>query len=786
MCWQGPFFAGMKIPNQMADNSSTKAVFLSYAREDTDAARRIADALRAFGVEVWFDQNELRGGDAWDQMIRSQIRTCALCIPIVSAATQARGEGYFRREWKIAVERMQDMASGVPYLLPVAIDDTPEREAAVPEEFLKVQWTRMPRGVPTSTFVDQVRQLLEKPRRGAAEAGRGGANGNTAGTGGGHSRSHLWITGAIIAAGAAIVAAVLIGKKATPPPPAEAAPAASSAAVVPANDKSIAVLPFENMSDDKDSGYFADGIHEDILTNLALIHEFRVVSRTSVMPYRTTTKSIRQIAQELGVSYILEGSVRRAGNKVRVTGQLIRAASDEHVWAQAYDRDLTDIFAIQAELSQQIALALKTALSPEEKTLIARRPTQNTEAYDMYLRAREVDNRTSGTRPELDKDEALTQRAVDLDPSFAAAWGHLARVEALFSFWNFDPSEARMAKAKAAIDTAVRLSPEDPDVIDCLGSYLYYAHRDYKGATAQYERLAALQPNNPTVWSSLGLILRREGRFAEGMVQLRKATQLDPGNISYSRNLAELLLAGRRYDEYQVEQRRMIGMVPDQIDEAFGLASSYVDSRGSTDEGDQFITHLTPEQANSPRGIFIRMNWAREKGDWAEAIRLDKLQPYFEEDGAPHYVQAFFAAITLKRSGDLRAARARIAGFAEEVRGRLEKEPNNLNVMFMLSGYESLLGHHDEAIRLAQKGMDALPESVDAVDGPYGPLVLALAYSHAGDQDRAMRLLTHLAHTPFAQFNAYEFKLNGAFAELNNDPRFQALLSDPANNAPLF
>jgi TolB-like protein/predicted Zn-dependent protease len=773
----------------MADISSNpKAVFLSYAREDADAARRIADALRAFGVEVWFDQNELRGGDVWDQMIRSQIRTCALCIPVVSATTQARGEGYFRREWKIAVERMQDMASGVPYLLPVVIDETLEREAAVPEEFLRVQWTRMPRGVPTSQFVDQVRRMLDRPRKGVADAGRTGSTGNADAIGGrAHKSTHLWTTGAIIAVGAAIVAALLIGRKPAPvaPPPPQAA-AATPAPVASVNDKSIAVLPFENMSDDKDSGFFADGIHEDILTNLALIREFRVVSRTSVMPYRTTTKSIRQIAQELGVAYILEGSVRREGNRVRVTGQLIHAATDEHVWAQAYDRDLTDIFAIQAELSQQIALALKTVLSPEEKVLIARKPTQNTEAYDLYLRARDVDHHGGATLSDLEKEEALTQRAVELDPSFAAAWGHLARVEALFWFWGFDQSDTRSDKAKNAIDTAARLNPDDPEVIDSLGTYLYYSHRDYQGATAQYERLAALQPNNPTVWASLGLILRRQGRFAESVPQLRKAIQLDPGNISYSRNLSDLLLAGRRYGEYEVEQRRRIGMLPERFDEAFELAESYFPSRGSTAEADQFIAHLSPEQADSPRGLNMRKDWARTKGDWAEAIRLDKLQPYFDEDGTPHYRQAFFSAIAYARAGDAKAARERIGGFPQELRDRLAKEPNNVNIMYYLSGYESLLGHNDEAIRLARKASDMIPESADAVDGPLGELVLAITYSDAGDKDRALRLLAHLARTPYGGFNIYEYKADGTFAPLNDDPRFQAMLADPANNAPLF
>ncbi len=771
-----------------SSSSSPKAVFLSYAREDADAARRVADALRAFGVEVWFDQNELRGGDAWDQMIRSQIRTCALCIPVISATTQARGEGYFRREWKIAVERMQDMASGVPYLLPIVIDDTKESEATVPDEFLRVQWTRMPRGVPTSQFVDQVRQLLDRPRKGVAEAGRPAPAGRKeAPAAQGRSPGQLWTAVAVVAVGAAVVAVLLLTRKPAlvSAPVAAAAPAAAAPAV-PVNDKSIAVLPFENMSDDKDSGFFADGIHEDILTNLALIREFRVVSRTSVMPYRTTTKSMRQIAQELGVAYILEGSVRRVGNKVRVTGQLIHAATDEHVWAQAYDRDLTDIFAIQGEIAQQIAAAMKTALSPEEKVLIARKPTQNTEAYDLYLRARDTDNRGGTTVTDLESEEAQLSRAVELDPSFAAGWGYLARVEALVAFWGHDQSEARQARAKAAIDTAVRLAPDDPVVIDALGNYLYYGKRDYEGARLQYERLAGLQPNDPGVWSSQGLILRRQGHFAEALPFLRKAAQLDPGSVAFSRNLGELLAAGRRYDEYLAEQRRKVDLVPERLQEAFDLASAPFDIRGSTAEGDQFLAQLSPEQYNSPRGINIRKGWARMKGDFKEAIRLDKLQPFFDEDGEEHYAQAFWGALTYASAGDMDGARVRAGDFPAELRARLQHEPDNLILVAYLSAYEFVVGHGDEAVRLARKCTEMMPESRDAVDAPVYQWILALAYAWSGDKDRALETLARIERTPYGNCNVHEIRANGNFRPLLGDPRFQALLADPANNAPLF
>ncbi len=256
--------------------------------------------------------------------------------------------------------------------------------------------------------------------------------------------------------------------------------------------KSIAVLPFENMSEGKDGAFFADGMHEDILTNLALVRELHVVSRTSVMQYRGTTKTTREIAKELGVAYVLEGSVRRAGSKVRVTGQLIDARTDEHIWAKAYDRDITDVFAIQAELSQAIATALSAALSPQEKQLLDRRPTENLAAYDAYLKARGLRQLNAGSPQE---SEPFLKEAVRLDPKFALAWAELAAAIAQAYLNDIERTDARLAEAKAAIDTAVRLAPDDPDIIERLGDYYYYGYRDFERATEQYLRLAVLRPN---------------------------------------------------------------------------------------------------------------------------------------------------------------------------------------------------------------------------------------------------------------------------------------------------
>src|ERR1700690_1725352 len=507
----------------MSDLPSTRAgVFLSYAREDTDAARRIADALRGFGIEVWFDQSELRGGDEWDAKIKRQIRECALFVPIVSANSQARGEGYFRREWKLAIERTHDMAAGIPFLVPVVIDQTPEAKALVPEEFMRVQWTRLAGGVPTPKFVERVKGLIEEPAGRPAEgkvhvhSSERTPTGPLPGTG-----IPGWLWGVIAGVVIAVVAYVGVSRRAVAPAAGAKADVQLPAAAK-ASDKSIAVLPFDNMSEEKDNGFFTDGIQEDILTDLSLVHELRVVSRTSVMQYRDTKKPIGQIASELGVAYILEGSVRREGNKVRVTGQLIHASTDEHVWAKAYDRDLTDIFAIQSELAQAIATELQAALSPQEKAMLENRPTVNTAAYDLYLKGRRM-----GDTGDREGETALLEKAVALDPSFARAWGDLADQYAFTAFNYREGVDEMLAKAKAAIDQALQLAPDDPDVIGSLGTYYYYGYRDYARANEQYQRLARQRPNDARVFNSLGLIEGRQGKWAESRARMRRATELD-------------------------------------------------------------------------------------------------------------------------------------------------------------------------------------------------------------------------------------------------------------------
>src|SRR6059058_1830288 len=320
-------------------------------------------------------------------------------------------------------------------------------------------------------------------------------------------------------------------------------------------DKSIAVLPFQNLSDEKENAYFADGMQDDILTNLSKIGDLKVISRMSVMSYRGTgTRNAREIGKSLGVSTLLEGSVRRMGNRVRVNVQLINADNDEHIWAEDYDRDLTDVFAIQTDLAQKITSALQAKLSPSEKARIDRRPTQNPDAYLLFVQAHDY-----ATRPDLFRDisskaEQLFEQATKIDPNFAAAFAGLSMVES-WAYHSFDPLPARRDKARAAANEALRLQPDLPEAHLALGFSYYYGDRDYERALAEFEIAKRDLPNEAQAYVAIGAIQRRQGKWAESTANLEKAAELDPKNSSVLLNLGYNYMATRNFEARSEERR---------------------------------------------------------------------------------------------------------------------------------------------------------------------------------------------------------------------------------------
>ena len=552
----------------MEHTTGRGAVFLSYAREDTDAARRIAEAMRAFGIDAWFDQSELRGGDSWDAKIKQRIRECALFVPIISAHTQERGEGYFRREWKLAVERTHDMAAGIAFLLPVVIDGTPESDALVPDELMRVHWTRLPNGVPTPHFIEQVKKLLENPRKPAPDAGRPLSPGPAAAALSGKPSIPGWRWLALAAVLVVVGVGVGLWRNPAPfaaPPPVAVAPAPVSA-VPQAPDKSIAVLPFANLSTDKENEFFADGVHDDVITNLAKIRDLKVISRTSVLAYRDpAARNLKKIAGELGVATILEGSIRRVGSKVHMNAQLIDARTDEHLWADTFDGDTGDIFALQADLAQKIAAALKAKLTTSERTLIARRPSDNPEAYEFYSRARLLQEKFGpfSNREDYEPVVALLEQAVAKDPSFAFAYMNLSAVHGLmYWFGQVDPTAERRARALAALEAARRLAPDAPEMHVALGTFAYACNNDWKGALAEYALAAPSLPNDAQLQYRIGIAHRRLVQWPEAVACFERSATLNPHDLSSVSTLVDTSLSLRRYDQTLALATRFLAVFP--------------------------------------------------------------------------------------------------------------------------------------------------------------------------------------------------------------------------------
>src|SRR5436189_4245837 len=313
-------------------------------------------------------------------------------------------------------------------------------------------------------------------------------------------------------------------------------------------DKSIAVLPFENLSDEKENAYFADGIQDDILTNLAKIGDLKVISRTSVMPYRgSAVRTAGDMGKALGVATLLEGSVRRIGNRVRVNVQLINANNDEHIWAEDYDRDLTDVFAIQTDLAGRIASALQAKLSPNEKARLDRRPTQNPDAYLLFVQAHDYASQKEMFNDTSLKAEPLFEQAIKLDPNFALAFAGLSMVES-WLYHTSDPVPARREKARLNADEALRLQPDLPEGHLALGFSYYYGNRDYERALAEFEIAKRGLPNESQAYLAIGSIQRRQGKWTESTANLENAAALDPKNINVLINLCFSYVALRNFE----------------------------------------------------------------------------------------------------------------------------------------------------------------------------------------------------------------------------------------------
>src|SRR6476469_1740439 len=537
-------------------------------------------------------------------------------------------------------------------------------------------------------------------------------------------------------------------------------------------DRSIAVLPFQNLSDEKENAYFADGIQDDLLTNLSKIGDLKVISRTSVMPYRDMQSNARDIGKALGVATILEGSVRRVGSRVRVNVQLINVANDQHIWAEDYDRELTDVFAIQSDLAQKIAGELRAQLSPTEKAQIERKPTENSEAYLAFVEGHDLLTRPDRLRPDTEKAEQLFERATRLDPNFAGAFAALAWVED-WIYHTFDPTPTRKAKAYAAAEEALRLEPDLPEAHLASGFYHYYCERDYQRALDEFAIARKSLPNSADVYLAIGAIQRRQGKWAESTANMEKAASLSPKDAFLLMNLADNYRAAGDFEHADKLFDRALEAAPNSISARAGKAMLAVDLKGDLSEIDKQLAQIQPGAGSDAEGTVGRAYLLMLQRKFDEAVAILKQLPgdVRSDDKPKEYLEgALYTFVNDKEHARSAFQRARSI-LEKAIQEGSDDASRHMMIGIVLAG----LGEKSAAIVEGTRAMLLLPESRDALDGPMMTLALAQIYAWTGENDAALELLERSLITP-AGVTVSSLKLNPLGDPLRSDGRFQALI----------
>ncbi len=545
-------------------------------------------------------------------------------------------------------------------------------------------------------------------------------------------------------------------------------------------DKSIAVLPFENLSDNKENAYFADGIQDDILTNLSKIGDLKVISRTSVMSYRGHLPNVRDIGKALGVSTILEGSVRREGNKVRVNVQLIDATTDEHLWANDYDGDLTDVFAIQTKLAQEIANELQAKLSPSEKAEMERKPTQNGEAYFAFVQAHNLSTTSMEDPAKLKQSGELYARAIELDPKFALAIAGYSQLES-WIFHAIDPVPERKEKARKLAEQALQLQPDLPEAHLAMGFSYYYGDNDYDAALKEFEIAQRGLPNESGAYLAIGAIQRRQGKWAESTANLEKAASLNPKDSWPLQNLAFNYQMQRQFDAANKTIDRALKVNPNGVGLWEIKSQLAVAEKGDLSVAEQGfevvkkIPVLSDEQklkiAGGRANVYLLERKYKEGLQKVESLPDDQVMAFPGGLSTKYYLIGF----ARKALHDDAGSREAFLKAKSAVEQQLKQNPDAADAEIQLAKVLAYLGEKDAALEAAQRATELLPESKDAFGGPEITQGVAEVHTALGDTAQAIEILDGLLSRP-SNVTVASLKVNPVWDPLRSDPRFQALI----------
>jgi len=541
---------------------------------------------------------------------------------------------------------------------------------------------------------------------------------------------------------------------------------------------SIAVLPFENLSAEPDSAFFTDGLHDTVIGHLSRVSGLSVISRTSVMPYRGKQKNLRRIARELGADHILEGSVQRAGGRLRVAAQLIDTDTDTHVWSQEYDRDLKDVFAVQADIAQSVATAVHAKLTPQEQASIASVPTTNPAAYDLYLRAVQVERRADPKGEQVREGIAWLDQAVAIDAKFARAYALLAHLHDMMFWYGHDPSVARREQIGRYADLALQMDPALPEAHVAKALFHYHGFRDYAPALAELEIARGLAPGNARVHFWLAPIYRRQGRWDEALASFERATALDPLNTNYLSELGGTLQMMGRYQDAERAFTRIAALEPDNPVPKLSLAYHRFIATGDLGAVERALADVPAGFDPGCQISGARVGIATLQRRYADAMAIgqkckEKVIP--TSGGTQVPIEYFVAQVKWIASGRKTPAEAAAArAFLEKaVAARPEAAEARMYLAFTLV----MLGEHQRAVEEADRALADLPMERDAVTGAALRRAAADVYANAGQGERAIAELEQLLRIPNGA-RIQEVKLDPLLDPLRANPRFQKVLAD--------
>jgi len=562
--------------------------------------------------------------------------------------------------------------------------------------------------------------------------------------------------------------------------------AASPATLVP--EKSIAVLPFENRSEDKANVYFADGIQDEILTRLAKISDLKVISRTSTQQYKSTPENLREIAKQLGVAHILEGSVQKSGDAVRVNVQLIKAANDFHLWADTFDRKLTDIFSVESEVAKAIADQLRAKLTGQEEQTIAAKPTDNPEAYDAYLRGLAYTLKTGNNAANALAAQKYLREAVRLDPKFAIAWALLSNVDARgYLVGNLQPTVALREEARQAAEAAFTLQPNLGEAILANGYYHYACLKDYNAALRYFEQARQFLPNSSRIPEALAYVTRRQGEWGRSESYFNEAERLDPRNVQLLTNQAYSYSALRRFPEALRKFDQVLNIIPDDVD-TLAYKAAILQAEGDLPRAAALLAPLRPN-ADHTSALETQVYQAILERRPAQIIsRLKEILA--KPDPALGYINGrlrFWLGWAQDVAGDHAAAQESWRQARSELESFLKEQPENYDLIGDLALINMGLGDKAAALALSERGIAVLPIEKDVVTGAAPIETLARVAAQTGEPDRAIAALQQVLSIPgtgaldkYLPLTPALLRLDPMFDLLQNDPRFQKLVAEPA------